>query len=164
MRACFHTLKHTHTHLHTQTNLHTHRHTRTHTHTHTHIDTHTGECNHSRARARMCVRVCVCVQCLCVLCVCLCACAQAGHERVCACVRSCAGESVFCRSFGRHLPALVCMGVRVRVWNDCFCAPRVCLGGCVAAGAARRRPAVLIARPAAPGRPGVRGCVRCDRL
>ncbi len=86
-----------------------------------------------RAQVRVCARMCVRAR-------------VSVHAFVCVRLRMCSAApsaSIF---------------ARVRVWNDCFCVPRVCLGGCAGAGAARRGPAVLIARPAAPGRPGVLGC------
>jgi hypothetical protein len=50
--------------------------------------------------------------------------------------------------------------LRVRVRHDFVCAPRRCAG----AVEARRGPAVLIARPAAPGGRACAFAVRCDRL
>ncbi len=80
-----------------------------------------------------------------------------ARARVCPCVLSRARTSVFCVP-SATIFACVCGCVRV-------CRTTVCvrLGGCVGAAVARRRPAVLMARPAAPG-----GCarvvaVRCDR-
>jgi hypothetical protein len=149
------------------------------------------ECVRSCACACACVRVCECVcacarvcasphvcelGCVCVwqrlwwcvgfasvplsLCECvrLCRSVRARGARVsvhaCVCVRACVW---FCRSIGKRLRACVaCACARVCV---CVCAPR----GWVGAVVARRRPAVLIARPAAPGGRACAVAVWCDR-
>ncbi len=109
--------------------------------------------------ARGCVSVCarICVRAL----VRVCARMRRAHARArahaCARVRSSARATVFCRSIGKRLRACVaCACARVCV---CVCAPR----GWVGAVVARRRPAVLIARPAAPGGRACAVAVWCDR-
>ncbi len=98
------------------------------------------------ARGLMCVRLSVCAR----------ACACGARVSVHACVRvrvrvcfAVPSASIFAQVLRVH----AC------VWSDCVCAPR----GCVDAAFARRRPVVLISRPAA-ARPvafGAIGRVMC---
>jgi hypothetical protein len=116
-------------------------------------------CARVRVRARVCGSVYGHVWVSCVyLCACLCTllCACAGMF-VCAsvstCVRFYAQISVF-QQLHRRASSRMCMCA-------CVCGATVCVPrGCVGAVVARRRPAVLIARPATGERLRVRGCVR----
>jgi hypothetical protein len=106
-----------------------------------------------RVRARLCMcarlRACVCVlqlvwRCVCGLCECL-------RARAFVCARgTCCACAVPSASIFAHVCACVCVCVRVGRTTVC-----VRLGGAVA----RRGPAVLMTRPAAPGGGArVRGC------
>ncbi len=99
----------------------------------------------------MCLRAWLCAH----LCACAGPCVRArARACVCACVRVCV-----CECLCVFVCACVCMRACVSVTTV-----HVCLGGCVGAVAARRGPAVLIARPAALGGRARAVAVRCDRL
>ncbi len=81
-----------------------------------------------RAQVRVCARVCARARARAFLCL---------HAFVCACERV----------LPIHRQSIFANVLRVRVRNDCVCMPRRGAGAVVA----RRGPAVLMARPAAPG-------------